>query len=58
MFKSPSRSLHHPLPYIRYRALMRKKNWLRVDYTICITMTFVSSGFSLILFFGYLKVYF
>lgn len=57
MAKSPDRTLKHPLPYIRYKALARTRSWLRVDMVISLTMACVCFGFSAILFFGYFKVY-
>lgn len=56
MAKSPDRTLKHPLPYVRYKALLKSKSRLRVDLAICLTMATVSIGFSGILFFGYFKV--
>uniref|UniRef100_A0A915E280 Uncharacterized protein n=1 Tax=Ditylenchus dipsaci TaxID=166011 RepID=A0A915E280_9BILA len=57
MVKSPDRTLRqHPVPFVRYKALARNKNWLRVDVAISLTMSVVCFGFSAILFFGYFKV--
>ncbi|KAI1730327.1 hypothetical protein Ddc_03017 [Ditylenchus destructor] len=56
MAKSPDRTLKHPLPYIRYKALARTRSWLRVDMVISLTMACVCFGFSAILFFGYFKI--
>jgi hypothetical protein len=39
IFRSPERILRqHPLPFVRYKALVRARNWLRVDLAICATM--------------------
>lgn len=56
MFKLPSKYFNHPLSYVCYKALIKQKKLFRLDFTICLTMSCVCFGFSIILFYEYIKV--
>lgn len=55
MLKSPDQK-KHKLPNRIYWAVAKGKSWLRVDVTICFTMSVVFFGFAIILFYGFFKV--
>ncbi|CAD5234714.1 unnamed protein product [Bursaphelenchus xylophilus] len=51
----PNAVLGHSVPYLRYKAQMRAKSWLRADMAISMTLACASFGFGCVLFFGYFK---
>uniref|UniRef100_A0A915B981 Uncharacterized protein n=1 Tax=Parascaris univalens TaxID=6257 RepID=A0A915B981_PARUN len=55
MLKSPDQK-KHKLPNRIYWAVAKSKSWLRVDVTICLTMSVVFFGFAIILFYGFFKL--
>ncbi|VDM40832.1 unnamed protein product [Toxocara canis] len=55
MLKSPDQK-KHKVPHRIYWAVAKGKSWLRVDATICLTMSVVFFGFAIILFYGFFKV--
>ncbi|KHN82965.1 hypothetical protein Tcan_13525 [Toxocara canis] len=55
MLKSPDQK-KHKVPHRIYWAVAKGKSWLRVDATICLTMSVVFFGFAIILFYGFFKL--
>ncbi|CAD5229089.1 unnamed protein product [Bursaphelenchus okinawaensis] len=51
----PEAVLTHSVPYLKYKAQIRSKTWLRADMAISLTIACAAFGFGCVLFFGYFK---